>query len=165
MNFEQFHVLGETIRSELFLANNDEQKLPQIAACALSRADLETDLDLNAIGEFLRTTPVRQQPQTDFSDLPLVFYRCDAFHVEMLIWTGSSTTIHQHSFSGAFRVFAGSSLHSEYEFEARYRFPSRLAAALPFDPEDFRTEALLMTLLDGLDEEQMMARLMGKFSS
>jgi len=63
MNFEQFHVLGETIRSELFLANNDEQKLPQIAACALSRADLETDLDLNAIGEFLRTTPVRQQPR------------------------------------------------------------------------------------------------------
>ena len=52
MNFEQFHVLGETIRSELFLANNDEQKLPQIAACALSRADLETDLDLNAIGSF-----------------------------------------------------------------------------------------------------------------
>lgn len=48
---------------------------------------------------------------------------------------------------------------------ARYRFPSRLAAALPFDPEDFRTEALLMTLLDGLDEKQMMARLMGKFSS
>ena len=52
MNFEQFHLLGETIRSELFLANNDEQKLPQIAACALSRADLETDLDLNAIGSF-----------------------------------------------------------------------------------------------------------------
>ena len=126
MNFKQFAALGETIRRRLFQANDDECQLAPIAASALSCAKLETDFDLGAIAEFLRTTQIKQQPGTTFSNLPPIVYRCDSFYIELLVWTEASTTVHEHAFSGAFRVLVGSSIHTEYEFEQGQRISSRL---------------------------------------
>jgi len=44
----------------------------------------------------------------------------------MLIWDLASTIIHSHSFSGAFRVFSGSSLHSTYTFNAHQQIHERM---------------------------------------
>jgi hypothetical protein len=34
--------------------------------------------------------------------------------IEALFWVDGTTSIHQHSFSGAFQVLAGKSIHSRY---------------------------------------------------
>ena len=126
MNFDQIHILGEAVRTALGRANHDERKLPEIAASELEHAALDTDFDLVQVAKFLLETQIKQQPDLHFSDLPLVLYRCQDFYIEMLIWVAGSTSIHQHGFSGAFRVLAGSSVHTEYEFEERDRISSRL---------------------------------------
>jgi hypothetical protein len=41
----------------------------------------------------------------------------ERFTIEVLFWRTGSTAIHQHGFSGAFGLFAGSSLHAEYSFD------------------------------------------------
>jgi hypothetical protein len=126
VNISQIEALGEHIRSQYLRANYDEQQLPDIAARALREADIESSLDLAQIADFLVETRCKQQPGSIFGDLPPVLYRCKSFYIELLIWTTSTTAVHQHGFSGAFRVFAGSSLHSVYDFEEKSRVNSRI---------------------------------------
>src|SRR4030095_10603662 len=45
----------------------------------------------------------------------------DKFHIDIYYWLDGTTTIHQHGFSGAFQVFLGSSVHSQYSFEHERR--------------------------------------------
>jgi hypothetical protein len=44
----------------------------------------------------------------------------------VLFWVDGSTAIHQHSFSGAFHVLEGSSLHSSHTFEETRRYSEAL---------------------------------------
>ena len=46
----------------------------------------------------------------------MTFYDTPRFFVSTLMWLDGTTAIHQHSFSGAFRVLAGGSLHTRYRF-------------------------------------------------
>ena len=126
MNFQQFAILGEEIHAEFKRRNFDEQALPDLAAGALARANLEADIRLDQLAEFLIATNIEQQPSLQFSNLPLIVYRCDEFFIQLLIWTEATTSIHQHGFSGAFRVLVGSSFHSVYEFNEHERISSRL---------------------------------------
>jgi|SoiMethySBSTD1v2_1073268.scaffolds.fasta_scaffold281513_1 hypothetical protein len=120
----RYEALGRRIDDAWRRANRDEQRFADIAFEALS--SFEPDgFDLNEIGRFLIGTPVRQQP-SQFSNLPVTLYRGEGFHVELLVWTTGSTAIHQHAFSGAFRVIVGSSLHSDYRFIERQRINSHL---------------------------------------
>lgn len=126
MNFQQFQNLGDEIRTKFSRHNFDEQALPDLAAETLSRVDLDSDFRLDQLADFLIETKIEQQPSLEFSNLPPVVYRCEDFYIELLIWTDATTTIHQHSFSGAFRVLVGSSFHSIYDFNERERISSRL---------------------------------------
>ena len=44
-------------------------------------------------------------------------YNHSRFYIQLLFWLDGTTDIHQHEFSGAFHVMAGSSIHAHYEFE------------------------------------------------
>jgi hypothetical protein len=55
-----------------------------------------------------------------FSDFDLHIFASDRFRIEILHWLGGSTSIHQHAFSGAFKLLAGRSLHVEYDFARRH---------------------------------------------
>ena len=125
MNGRQFTMLGEEIRAEFKSRNFDEKALPDLAAGALARANLKIDFRPDQLAEFLIATNIEQRP-SQFSNLPLVVYCSDEFYIELLIWTEGTTLIHQHGFSGAFRVLVGSSFHSVYEFNERERISSRL---------------------------------------
>src|SRR5208283_3593659 len=118
--------LGEEIHAKLKRRSFDEKALPAIAAEALSCIELESDFQLDQLAEFLITTKIDQQPSCGFSNLPPIVYRCEEFYIELLIWMDATTTIHQHSFSGAFRVLVGSSFHSVYEFNEHERINSQL---------------------------------------
>ena len=126
MNFQQFQILGDEIHAKLKSSGFNEEAFPDIAAEALAHVELEGDFELQQIADFLITTKIPQQPSLEFSNLPPVVYRCEEFYIELLIWMDATTTIHQHAFSGAFRVLVGSSFHSVYEFEENDRINSRL---------------------------------------
>jgi hypothetical protein len=126
MNFQQFQILGEEIHAKFKSRNCDEQMLPGLAAEALARVNLDADFRLDQLADFLIATKIEQQPSLHFSNLPPVVYRCEDFYIELLVWTEATTTIHQHGFSGAFRVLVGSSFHSAYEFTEHERISSRL---------------------------------------
>jgi hypothetical protein len=126
VKIDQFRRLGDDIRAELSKTHWDEKALPDIAAVALERTDLEFDFELGPLSDFLITTTIKQQPDNAFSNLPLVVYKCEDFYIELLVWTNSTTAIHQHAFSGAFRVMVGSSFHSVWNFDERERLSSRL---------------------------------------
>ena len=126
MDFDVFRALGEQVEKEFRRFNYDDQSFPQIAESALTNWQPDLEFDLKGLGSFLLTTMIKQQPESLFSNLPVTVYRSTEFFIECLIWTDATTTIHQHAFSGAFRVVMGSSLHSEVEFVEKARVSTLL---------------------------------------
>ncbi len=70
-------------------------------------------------------------PQIDlpasFGQPPVTFFRNSRFYIAVLFWVDADTSIHEHSFSGAFSVLSGSSLHVQYEFKPKTLVNSRLS--------------------------------------
>ncbi len=125
MDFQKYETLGRRIDAAWHRAHRDEKQFPAIASEALAAFQPEA-FDLQEVGRFLFTTSIPQQPATRFSNLPVTMYRGDGFHLELLIWTQATTSIHQHAFSGAFRLVEGSSLHSDYCFLEQQRINSHV---------------------------------------
>ncbi len=125
MDFGRYEALGRRIDAAWQRADRDERRFPAIACEALTAFEPD-GFDLGDIGRFLLDTAIPQQPETRFSNLPVMLYCGDGFYLELLVWTRSTTSLHQHAFSGAFRVVAGSSLHSDYRFVERRRINSHL---------------------------------------
>jgi hypothetical protein len=69
-----------------------------------------------------------------------VAYEHPRFYIQILFWLDGTTDIHQHEFSGAFHVMAGSSIHAQYTFETKH-------VVTPH----FRTGNLRMTKIDLLE--------------
>ena len=120
-----YHTLGQRMEDAWRRAGQDVRGFPEIAASALSHFD-PPDFDPVELGRYLLHTSIVQQPQTRFSNLPLMLYRSEGFYLELLVWTKGTTSIHQHGFSGAFRVVAGSSLHTDYRFLAHRHLGSHM---------------------------------------
>ena len=76
------------------------------------------------------TLPVQEDPRARFGQPPITLYRGREFYVAALYWLDGTTTIHQHGFSGAFRVLEGRSLHTPYEFEAQDEHSHRLLTGI-----------------------------------
>jgi hypothetical protein len=121
MNFAVFQALGDRVEAEYRRFNYDDKVFPQIAESALTDWQECPEFNLGEVADFLLTTSVKQQPEVEFSNLPVTLYRSSEFYIECLIWVDATTSIHQHAFSGAFRVVTGCSLHSEYEFVEQAR--------------------------------------------
>jgi hypothetical protein len=108
----------------------DDDAFADIAQRALTEQRLHERYDT---GDVLREAITGRLlvPQVDiqatFGQPPITYFRNSRFHVAMLFWLDSTTSIHEHSFSGAFSVFGGSSLHVRYGFTPRKRVNSRLA--------------------------------------
>ena len=65
-------------------------------------------------------------PSAQFGQPPVTLFRSERFYVALLFWDDSTTSIHEHGFSGAFCVLSGSSLHVNYGFEPTLRVNDRL---------------------------------------
>lgn len=117
---ELFQQLGDEIDASWRDANYDEAKLPIVAKAALERADLPSKLSAWDVLEWTlrqRNLPRQQDVRGSFGDPPITLYSGQRFHIDVYFWFDGTTAIHQHSFSGAFQVLLGSSIHSWYEFE------------------------------------------------
>jgi hypothetical protein len=70
--------------------------------------------------------PAQADLDAKFGDPPLTVYCGRQFRIEVLFWTQGAPAIHQHSFSGAFHVLHGSSIHTLWTFERKRRIENRL---------------------------------------
>ena len=128
-----FQSLGDTIAAELgegreaAFANLERVAMKQLAAFNPSAHIALNDL----IDYVLGAETLCKQADLDakFAEPPVSLYRSGDFDISALIWLDGTTSIHQHSFCGAFHVMAGSSIHSRYRFDA-WRSPTHMQRAI-----------------------------------
>lgn len=116
---EIFRRLGDSLEERWRDRDYDERAFPKLATAVLKESDLSAQVSpldlLRWIGRE-SVLPAQSDPNSAFGDLALTLYSTPGFYITALFWLHSSTAIHQHSFSGAFQVLAGSSLQSRYRF-------------------------------------------------
>jgi len=123
-----FDQLGELIEQRWKDKNYGEWAFPEIAAQSLAEAEAIEKVDLQDILRCVHnSTALPQQHKDDFSDLPVTLYQGPRFSVDVYFWLDGTTAIHQHSFSGAFQVLSGSSIHNLYTFEQEQGINSYLS--------------------------------------
>ncbi|WP_404953016.1 hypothetical protein [Streptomyces sp. 147326] len=71
--------------------------------------------------------PYQARLDHTFGQPPLTLFWNGEFHIDALFWLDSSTAVHSHSFSGAFGVLAGRSLHTRHVFTQQRRFSPHFA--------------------------------------
>src|SRR5690606_15983271 len=66
------------------------------------------------------------QTQSGFGQPEIIAYDHPRFYIQLLFWLDGTTDIHQHEFSGAFHVMAGSSIHALYQFDPKHTITPHL---------------------------------------
>jgi hypothetical protein len=116
---EDFEKLGALIETRWKAENYNEELFPEIAAQALTEADLPARVDPWEIIRWVHTTaslPEQRDIEGRFGNPPITVFSGPRFHIDVYYWLDGTTSIHQHSFTGAFQVMLGSSIHSSYSF-------------------------------------------------
>jgi len=115
-----FSELGALVESRWRDKNYDENAFSKIAVQALSELNLSDRVDPWEIIRWVHVTPDLPE-QMDlagkFGNPPLTLFVGPRFYIDAYFWLDGTTTIHQHSFSGAFQVLLGSSVQTRYHFE------------------------------------------------
>ena len=116
---EEFQKLGALVESRWRTENYREQLFPEIAAQALAESDLPARVDPWEIIRWVQSADsLPQQYDVDgrFGNPPITLFSGPRFYIDVYYWLDGTTSIHQHSFTGAFQVLLGSSIHSRYSF-------------------------------------------------
>jgi len=109
--------LGRRVRAQWQAVDFSLAAFPGIARTALEENPPATQVDLAALTRsFLREDEQPLQTASGFGQPELVVFDDPRFYIQLLFWLDGTTQIHQHEFSGAFHVLAGSSLHAEFAF-------------------------------------------------
>lgn len=126
MDLEQLVALGTRVQREWTAKNCDEKLFSAVAEAVLRDWRYEGRFDLARLLKTMVDHP-SLLPEVDdrFGDVSLKAFLGRGFFVQVLVWMDGSMDIHQHSFSGAFRVLEGSSVHSRYQFRAERSINSR----------------------------------------
>jgi hypothetical protein len=117
---QQFEELGVLVESRWRAQNYNEDLFPEIAAQALVEADLTGQVNPWEIIRWVHSSPElprQRDRKANFGNPPITLFNGPRFYVDVYFWLDGTTSIHQHSFSGAFQVLLGSSVHSHYRFE------------------------------------------------
>lgn len=124
-----FTDLGREVHARWKATSFDNARLAEIAVRVLEDTRPADQVSLESISDWcLESDQIPRQPFLDsnFGQPPLTVYADDRLYIEILVWLESTTSIHQHAFSGAFYVLGGSSLHSVYRFAEEARASHRL---------------------------------------
>src|SRR5438876_11951662 len=114
-----FQEFGKLVEGRWRGANYDEHAFPSIAAQALTETQLTDRIDPWEIIRWVHQTadlPQQADIEARFGNPPITLYMGSRFYIDVYYWLDGTTEIHQHSFSGAFQVLLGSSIHSHYSF-------------------------------------------------
>lgn len=123
-----FKDLGDRIERSWLTHNYDEEIFPSLAIEALEAKPPSANVKVDEIIEFaFQQAPFRQPANQElFGEPPIMLYFSPRFYIEALFWFSGTTAIHEHSFSGAFSVLAGSSVHSHWRFARQGTVNSRM---------------------------------------
>jgi hypothetical protein len=124
-----FQNLGDRIEQMWLEHSYNEEIFPQLAHDALEQLPAVDHVEVADIIEWIfgRSQALRQpqQPQL-FGEPPIMLFQAPRFYIEALFWLSGTTAIHEHCFSGAFTVLAGSSVHSHWHFAPERVVNSRM---------------------------------------
>jgi hypothetical protein len=113
-----FAALGRTVASRWQAENFSLPAFPAIACAVLEERPPVKEVDVAVlVRDFLLEDEQPFQTSSGFGEPELVVYDDPRFYIQILFWLEGTTDIHQHKFSGAFHVLAGSSIHSRFVFE------------------------------------------------
>jgi hypothetical protein len=62
--------------------------------------------------------PAQQFNSGHFADLSFTLFRNDRYLLDLYVWHHQDTNIHDHHFSGAFKIVQGESFHLTYEYQS-----------------------------------------------
>lgn len=116
---EEFQDLGALVERRWKAENYSEQLFPEVAAQALAEADLPARVDPWDVIRWVHTAaalPEQKDVDGRFGNPPITLFAGARFFIDIYYWLDGATSIHQHSFTGAFQVLLGSSIHSRYSF-------------------------------------------------
>lgn len=121
--------LGRAIESSWSTQRFHVGAFPEISTRYLTEVEVPAALDAAAILRSVATSHhlVKQEdPRATFGRPPITLWRSRDFFVSAIFWLDGTTAVHQHGFSGAFRVLAGGSLHAPYTFDPGEEITHRL---------------------------------------
>jgi hypothetical protein len=124
-----FQGLGEHIERAWLKHNYDEAVFPDLVLNVLGQRPPIGEVEVRDIVEWIfgDLQPFRQPNVQDlFGEPPVTLFQAPRFYIEALFWHSGTTAIHEHSFSGAFMVLAGSSVHSHWQFTREHTINSRM---------------------------------------
>ncbi|MEK0447287.1 MAG: hypothetical protein RLZZ399_2608 [Verrucomicrobiota bacterium] len=122
-----FRELGQRVLERWNAANFSPTLFPEIAFHALKENPPADHVDASElIREFLLEDRFPAQSQSGFGQPELIVYDHPRFYIQILFWMDGTTDIHQHTFSGAFHVMQGSSIHSQFAFHNRHPVSAHL---------------------------------------
>jgi hypothetical protein len=125
---EIFQDLSRTLEDRWKAHEFDSLAFPTIAAEVVNEINPATNVTLDDLVDWGLCARLPMQPdlKSDFGQPPLCLVHSPRFMVQALFWLDSTTSIHQHGFSGAFHVLHGSSIHAQYEFTLAERINQHL---------------------------------------
>jgi hypothetical protein len=124
-----FEEVGEAIEARWRAVDYDEAAFPALATEALRARALHDEMGWADVLRWVLSSdalPHQHDLKANFGDPPVTVYRGRRFFIQVLLWREGSTSIHRHSFCGAFQVLEGQSLHTRYAFDCTRRVSSRM---------------------------------------
>jgi hypothetical protein len=115
---QEFEDLGTTVAKRWGNAGLNPAAFADISTEALAESRLLHTLDPAKVVDWLMSSKnIPEQGAGDFGQPPINVFVGQQFYIEILYWLESTTSIHEHAFTGTFGVLHGSSVHSAYRFE------------------------------------------------
>jgi hypothetical protein len=113
--------LGEEIEATWSANDYEAGPFADICVRVLEKTQLHSCLSPDAIVRWALSSPPTLPAQMDrkanFGQPPVTVFRSRRFHIDALFWVDGTTSIHDHGFSGAFQVLAGSSIETAFQFQ------------------------------------------------
>lgn len=125
---EPIRALAAEIEQAWRRSDYDDRVFHRIAAEALEGARVHDLLTVDDIVDRVFGPDLWPVPLNGggFGQPPIPLVTTPRFYVEALLWLHGSTSIHQHSFEGAFTVLAGESIATDWRFHEEERVASQL---------------------------------------
>lgn len=121
--------LGQAVEQAWAARGDHVGAFAEVAAGCLQKVEVPPGLDAPGILRSVVMTPhlvAQEDPRSSFGSPPVTLWRSREFFVSALFWFDGTTSVHQHAFSGAFRVLVGGSIHAPYKFSLGEELTHRL---------------------------------------
>ena len=123
--YSEVKIWAESLEAQWSKSRAEGMEFSRFATEAMKGHTFHQNFNLEAeIKTILEASeyPHQVHPLSTFGDPPITlhFSQDKSFYLDLYIWMSSHTSIHQHTFEGAFTVLQGTSLESDYEFKAEH---------------------------------------------